>query len=176
MHPNTSELCLIDVTGEATEIGIVREDVLRHTTFVPVGTFSIARDLAKASGVPKQEAFTYMKDNPYEISERLPKRAQEKVFLALEDYNEQVTNMFLLTGDKLKIPKTIFLHTDEKTEPFFVEQLESAAFSATGKNHTVHPITSKVLGLEAKNDTALLLSMNFIAKKENYLSLLPQDG
>jgi cell division ATPase FtsA len=175
LHPNTSEICLIDVTGEATEIGIVRDEVLQHTTFTQSGTYTIARDLAKASGIPKEEAYSYMKDIFKSAVERLPKSTTEKMSATVNDYAETIGNSFLRTGDKLTIPKTIFLHTDARTEDFFVEELEQAAYNATGKKHTVHPITAKILGIEAKTDTALIMSMSFLANKEDYFKLLPSD-
>lgn len=174
LRPNTYEICLIDITGEATEIGIVREDVLQHTTFIPAGTYSLARELAKASGVPKEEAYGYMKDDPQDLVERLPQRTQEAVRAAIEGYQEQVSNMFSRTGDKLTIPKTIFLHTDLRTQEFFNSNLVQAAKKATGAEYAIHPVTSKILGITAKEDTALLLSINFLAKKDLYTGVLPK--
>jgi len=173
-HPNTSEVCLIDVTGEATEIGIVREDILQHTTFNPNGIHSIARELATLTGITKQEAYSYMKDDPQTLAERLPAKFHDKVLETIDHYQEQVTNMFNRTGDALSIPKTIFLHTDFYTETFFVYQLEAAAAKATGKKHAVHPITAKALGVSTDVDAGLLISINFFAQREHYISLLPK--
>jgi len=173
LRPNTSEICLIDVTGEATEIGIVREDVLRYTTYTSAGTYTIARDIAQAGNVPKEEAYAYMKEGFEEMLERLPKRFQDSVASVVENYSDNVSAMFMRTGDTLSIPKTIFMHTDARTEDFFVNQLEQAAFKATGKKHTIHPVTAKVLGTPVKQDTALLVAMNFLANKEHYMRLLP---
>lgn len=175
MHPNTSEVCLIDVTGEATEIGVVRDGVLRHTTYIPHGTYTIARELSESSGVTKEEAYSYMKDTPDSIVERLSKADAEKVHSVLTEYQSEVADLFLRTGDVLTIPKSIFLHTDTRTEEFFLEQLAIATKQATGERHTVHPVTTKVLQNEQMTDTAIVLAINFIINKQNYLTLLPQE-
>jgi len=174
LRPNTSEICLIDVTGEATEIGIVRDDVLRHTTYTSDGTYTIARDIAQAANVPKEEAYSYMKEGFEDLLERLPKRFQDSVVSVVEHYSDSVSAMFMRTGDALSIPKTIFMHTDARTENFFVRQLERATQKATGKEHTIHPVTAKVLGTPVKQDTALLVAMNFLVHKEQYMRLLPK--
>lgn len=175
LRPNTSEICLIDVTGEATEVGIVRDDVLQHTTHTPNGIFSLARSIATATGVPKEEAYSYLKDDPDTLEERLPSKVKLKVNEMIQEYSQLVSDMFERTGDKLSIPKTIFLHTDPRTEDFFISQLEKATLKATGKAHTVHPVTAKVLGLDKYEDTALLISINFIAQKSEYMRILPKD-
>jgi hypothetical protein len=62
LHPHTSEICLVDVTNEATEIGIVRDNVLRYASFTPFGMYDLAREIALACTIPKEEAYSYIKD------------------------------------------------------------------------------------------------------------------
>ncbi len=176
LHPNTSEVCLIDVTGESTEIGIVRENVLKHTSHVPAGMYTISRSLAESTGATKEEAYSYMKDSPSDIVNRLPKKAADKAEKSLEEYREKITELFLRTGDILSIPNTIFLHTDAKTEAFFVEQLSQAALLATGKRHTIHPITARVINESEEADSAILLGVEFLAKKDQYFEILPKES
>lgn len=175
LQASTNEACLIDVTGEATEIGIIREGVLQHTTFAPTGMFNIARDLATLNDVPREEAFGYLKDTSRELSERLPKSLETKVQNVLETYQQALAEAFRRTGDQLSIPKTIYLHTDARTEQFFIEQIERAALEATGKPHVVHPITAKVLNLPEDKDMPLLVGANFLANKDQYMTILPHS-
>jgi cell division ATPase FtsA len=175
LQPNTSETCLIDVTGEATEIGIVREDILKHTSFSPAGTYSISRALATNTGITKEEAYSYMKDSPDEIAERVPKRAYEKVSDTIKEYEQKITDLFRRTGDELTVPKTIFLHTDARTESFFIDTLSRAASAATDKKYTIHPITAKIMGETETDDTAMLLGIDFQIKKAGYFTLLPEN-
>ena len=63
LAPDTTEVCLIDITHEATEIGIVRDGILKYVTHVPFGTFTIARDIASLCKVPNEEALAYLRGN-----------------------------------------------------------------------------------------------------------------
>lgn len=172
LRPNTSEVCLVDVTGEATEIGIVRDDVLLHTTHIPVGIYTLARQLAEASDTPKQETYGYMKDDPEEILTRLPEKSRDDVLTVLQNYHKEISALFMRTGDKLTIPATMFMRSDGQTQKFFVDRLEKAAEEATGKNHTVHPVTAKVLNLKESEDLGVAIAANFLSHKGNYHELL----
>ena len=55
LNPDTSEACLIDVTSEATEIGVLREGALTHVTHDSFGTFSLAREIATLCKIPKED-------------------------------------------------------------------------------------------------------------------------
>jgi cell division ATPase FtsA len=50
---DSGDFCLVDVTYEATEIGVVRDGVLTYSTHTPYGSFSLARDQCPAlPGLP----------------------------------------------------------------------------------------------------------------------------
>jgi hypothetical protein len=172
LHPHTSEICLIDITNETTEIGIMRDNVLRHTTYIPFGLYTLAREIAKICDIPKEEAFAYIKDGR-DIHEgpwsEEKKQSVEKVF---EEYETQMAELFAETGDALSIPKTLFLHTSKNTEDFFSERIKAAAKKATGATHTVHLFTSELIGNMAVEDTALALSVYNFHTRELYKPLL----
>lgn len=171
LHPDTSEICLIDVTNEATEIGIVRDDILRYVSHVPIGTFTLAREISRVTGIPKEEAFTFLKERGEDttnLSEE-KRKAVQKVFAA---YQEELSSMFEHTGDTLSIPKTLFLHTERTTEAFFGEQLKQAAKTATHSEHMVHLFTSELLGDKQLLDTALALSVHHFHVRELYSTIV----
>lgn len=168
LHPNTSEICIVDITDEATEIGIVRDNILKHTTHIPVGMFSLAREIASVCKIPKEEAYTYLKDGGQKLGSLNEKNAQaiEKIF---NSYESSITELFSRTGDSLSIPKTLFLHTAKNTEEFFSSRLKQAANKATGATHSVHHFTSELLGETALEDTALALSAFYFHTRERHL-------
>jgi hypothetical protein len=172
LHPNTSEICLIDVTNEATEIGIMRDDVLKYTTFIPFGLYSLAREIAVACNIPNEEAYTYLKDGRDitvgAFSEQKVAEV-EKIFAA---YQEKLSVLFAQTGDMLSIPKTLFLHTTRNTEEFFSKHLKAAAKKATGSTHNIHLFTSELIGNISVEDTALALSVYQFHTRELYSPLL----
>lgn len=163
LAPDTSEVCLVDVSYEATEIGIVRDGILKYVTHAPLGIYSLSRDIASLCELPKEEALSYIRGNSaLEDCLSTPKKAELKeIIRAFED---KMTELFNRTGDTLSIPKPLFVHTDRNAEKFFSKIIKNAAKRATKGEHGIHLVTSKLLGESTLEDTALLLSAHFFHK------------
>lgn len=169
----TSDYCLVDVTYEATEIGIVREGVLNYCTHTPYGSFSIARELSETLGVPLEEAFGYLSVD--DMSDFLAPFSEEKkteVVQILKSYQDKLVGLFRETGDSLSIPRKIYLHGNLLSEPFFNKNILAASKSATKMQHAVYNVTSELLTKhfkeeqigsfkETAQDTALIISALF---------------
>lgn len=168
LHPDTSEVCLIDVTNEATEIGIVRDNILRQATYTPFGLYSLAREIAVVCNIPKEEAYAMLKEGTEITKSAYGKEKREEIQKIFDVYEDKVSEIFKNTGDSLSIPKTLFLHTSQNTEAFFLEHLKKAAQKATGSTHTVHLVTSELLHDKQMNDSALALSAHYFHTKELY--------
>ena len=155
-----SEYCLVDVTYEATEIGIVRDGILNYCTHAPYGSFSLAREISKITSVPLEEAHGYFNSDDFSsFLARYSEKQKKEVELLLESYQERTALLFGETGDSLSIPKKIYLHGNHKTEPFFHSQIEKAATRATKTQHVVYEVTSELLTKHfAKDDTLKLKS------------------
>ena len=179
IHHQMTEYCLIDVTDEATEIGIVRGGILRYCTHTAKGIRTIARDIAKVLDIPIDEAFAFLTE-PYHTHAiaTLTASRLEKTETILSDYRSDITALFHETGDTLSIPKTLFLHGNAQTESFFSAQIESAAKAATNSTHTVHLVTAELLTElytpEQKQtlqnpqiDTAILVAAQFFHKQHH---------
>lgn len=160
---DTSEVCLVDVTSEATEIAIVRDGILKYVTHAPFGMYTIARDIAALCDIPKEEALSYIRQS-VNLKANLSDSKQKELHAIVTTYEEKISDLFKRTGDSLAIPRTIFLHTDVKTEPFFAERIKNAALLATKSDHNVHLVTTKLLLKNEEIDTALLLSSYFFHK------------
>lgn len=178
IHPESTEYCLVDITYEATELGIVRDGILTYTTHAPYGSFSLAREIAAVLGTPLEEAFGYLHDSDLSAalsSYSVEKQAEvEEIFTA---YRKRLTDLFHETGDALSIPKRVFLHGNLHTEAFYAEQVGEAAKAATKASHAVYPVSKelidknypKEMGLEVEKmvmDTALLISAQFFHMRE----------
>lgn len=169
LHPDTSEICIIDVTNEATEIGIIRDNILKHTSYIPFGMYSLAREIAIVCDIPKEEAYSYIKNGRH-ISEGSFSEAKVKeVELVYEKYEDKIAELFGQTGDALSIPKTLFLHASKETEEFFGEHLKNAAKKATSSSHTVHHFTSEILEGVDMEDTALSMSAFTFHMRERFM-------
>ena len=172
-YPDVAECCLVDVTYEATEIGIVREGILQYCTHTPYGAISLAREISSILSVTMEEAHNYLYELDFDIvlekySDR-QKKDIEQLFLA---YQKRLVELFHETGDKLSIPKIIFLHSDLLTAPFFKKQILIAIKEVTGSSHVVYNVTSDILTKHypqviqdeiknSKKDTAMLISAQF---------------
>ena len=176
--PPGSDYCLVDLTYEATEIGIVREGILTYCTHTPYGAFTLAREIADAISVPLEEAYGYLTNE--ELSEftntlsETKKEAVENIFL---NYQIHLSELFKETGDELAIPKRIYVHGNLQTEPFFNAQVQAAAKMATKMPHATYNVTGELLTKnfptevtqslkEANQDTALLISAQFFHTRE----------
>lgn len=179
LHHNTTEYCLVDITDEATEIGIVRDGILRYCTHTPLGISSIARELATVLSLPIDEAHAFLRE-PY-YSHALGEMKAEnraKVEAILTEYQSAVTDLFHETGDTLSIPKVLFLHGGFQTETFFTEQIALAARAATNSTHNIHPVSTELLTehytaeqkqaiMEGNPDTAILVAAAFFHKQHH---------
>lgn len=178
LYQETQEYCLVDITYEATEIGIVRDGILNYSTHTPYGSFSLAREIAEVLQVPLDEAFGYLHEGVLESAEENMTASQKtEVAKVLENYTEKIANLFHETGDTLSVPKKIFLHGNLETETFFKKQITIASKKATGLSHAVYCISSELLSKlyddtgkntlrERTSDSALLISAQFFHTRE----------
>lgn len=175
----SNDYCLVDITYEATEIGIVRDGVLTYCTHTPFGSFSLAREIAAALNVPLYEAFGYLhNEKPFSFKLSLTSAQQREIDEILEAYTEKVSGLFHETGDELSIPKRIILHSDLKSETLFSEIIEKAAKRAIKSEPFITLISEEIFKQRYKNaevgaqgplpsDTAMLVSAQFFHNKGN---------
>lgn len=175
-----TEFCLIDITYEATEIGIVRDGVLTYSTHTPYGAFSLARELAAVLAVPLEEAYGYLSCEDLDcFVVKTGEDKKQEIELVLEAYHQKLSELFTETGDSLAIPKKIYLHANFSTEEFFARQILAAAASATKMQHATYNVTHELLTthytneakqafLNQKEDTALLISAQFFHTDEHH--------
>jgi cell division ATPase FtsA len=179
LYTQMSEHCLIDITYEATEIGVVRGGILRYCTHTPIGISTLARTLVIVLDIPLEEAYAFLKE-PYHTRamEMLPKAKLAEVAVIFDEYQNNVAKLFTETGDKLSIPKILFMHGDHQTEDFFSRQLLAAAKKATGLGHTVRGVSSELLTknyspedkkalLTVSSDTGMIVAAQFFHKQHH---------
>ncbi len=165
---DASDFCLVDVTYEATEIGIVRDGILTYTTHIPFGSFSLAREISQITSLPLLQSFQHLHDEQsLSFIETLPESKKADVEAVFAAYTKRLSSLFSETGDDLSIPKRIYLHTDKETEPIFSDFLNKAANETIISNPNIKPISSLLLNMvdiEDKNnntDTAMLVAAKF---------------
>ncbi len=167
LYPERTEYCLIDITYEATEIGVVRDGALQYCTHVPYGAFSLARDLSNATKTPLTEAYGLLGNDSYLPDEKTQAHLTE----LYQAYEAKVSELLSETGDTLAIPKTILLHSNTETEGFFAERVQRGASVTTRSTHHVITVSKDIIDrfyttestkdLFTRHDTALLISAQF---------------
>ena len=176
--PNNFDTCLIDITYEATEIGIVRDGSLRYATHTSFGSFSLAREIATVTSVPLFEAFQYLhQDEPYHFMERLPQSQRDDIENVFLSYVDRLADLFHETGDDLSIPKQILVHADLKSEALFTDLIKKAAkrvlksdaivtlVTPTILKNTFPALVKKAEASDISTDTGMLLSALFFHKE-----------
>ena len=154
--PHVYDVCLVDVTDEATEIGIVRDGSLQYSTHVAFGRASIAREVAAATNIPLHEAFS-----SFPTKEAIAANTElQKIFAA---YTDRVTELFKETGDRLTIPQNVYLQTDASVEPAFIPLITSAAKAASKSSIQVTSIKDTLLQPKEQNctDVPLVIAASF---------------
>jgi hypothetical protein len=175
----TFDVCLLDVTHEATEIGIVRDGILSYSTHTPYGLYSLAREIAEITGVPLIEASGYLHlEKPFEFMIALSKGQREDVEAVFEAYIERIVKLFHETGDNLSIPRNISLHTSLKSEPLFLDLIRKAAKRAIKTDPNITTVSTGIIKKSYKEstdstsqqilaDTNVILSAQFFHNKTN---------
>ncbi|HEY0964459.1 MAG TPA: hypothetical protein VGE31_01545 [Candidatus Paceibacterota bacterium] len=172
-----NDICLVNITYEATEIGVVRDGILQYSTHIPKGSFSLAREISNITSVPLYEAFGYLHtETPYSFMEALPSNQKEAIEAAFERYTSEVTSLFHETGDDLSIPRQVYLHADLMSEPLFKDLIDKAAKRSIKSDPTINLITPILLerldtGQKERtplNDTAMLVSAQFFHKQHEW--------
>lgn len=176
LFPQLHDMSIIDVTYEATEMGIVRDGSLQYATHTPFGSFSLAREISVALSVPLTEAFGYVRsEKPLMFLDSLTVSKKAEVELVFQAYVEKLSILFRETGDELSIPKTTVLHADLHSEPLFLHLIEKAAKQCTKSTPVITLITKEIFKqtfddkatkefFTNSSDTALLLSAMFFHK------------
>lgn len=158
LNTKITDACLVDITAEATEIGIVRNQILEHTTHNSFGSYTLARKISAAASIPFEEALGYLRDNAIITELSLSEAKQAAVVSVITEYETSLLEVFRRSGDKLSTPRNIFLHADATTEAFFKKIIENTSQKSTGNTHNVYPVTSKYFENSDSEDTAILLS------------------
>lgn len=181
LYPHTDDICLVDITDEASELGIIRDGSLTYSTHIPFGMFSLAREIAKISNITLHEALGYLRaDDIAGVSKHLPEHNHPAVDAVFDAYIQKLAALFNETGDSLSIPKRMFIHVEASFEPLFRHLTTRAAKIATKIDPAIESFATNLIPQEQKtilreqigdyiHDTALLLNAEFFHKEQRCL-------
>lgn len=166
LKPNTTEIGIIDVTDEATEIGFVRDDVLRSATHRPTGLRTLAFALSRALEITDEESYSLLKRTNEEIIGSYKEKEVNIILDLFSQYETELGLLFNETNDDLFIPHSIFLHTDTDTERFFVERITNTVAKLSANKRMIHLVNEQLLeGIQTRDSALAVCSYYF---KENH--------
>lgn len=184
IHSEIDDVCLIDITDEASEVGIVRDGSLTYTTHTPFGIVSLAREIAEIADIPLSEALGHTKAaSVKDLLDLFPKTKQSHLQKMVDAYVARLANLFNETGDSLSIPKKVFVHIEHTYAALFESFVLEATKKANNIDHTIVLLSEEASVIKLtkqlsdpvqkyQTDTALLLNTKFAQDRNNHASLL----
>jgi hypothetical protein len=116
---------LLDVSGEMTEITIVRNSFFKKHITVPVGSHIFSRKLAEVSGFDLHTAWSHLNIFLEQKNEPKIKKKIENVFEDIKDYYLQEIKKSFLQEKIIDIPPKIFVVADNEVRNLVKNVFES---------------------------------------------------
>lgn len=131
IFPKQHSVCIIDVTSEATEFGIVENNLLIENTYIPYGTSSFMRDASEASGNPISD-----------IKTRISSHKEENALfttefeMQIEAYESKISDEIDNILNHRALPTDIIITTQKPFDALFKEIIEKVL-----KRKSIHALT-----------------------------------
>lgn len=164
IFPRVHDACIIDVTGETTEVGIIEHNLLLDNVYVQEGIHSILRALNTKNMQPlvdmEREMQLIMKGEEKESAELLQ---------CIEAYKTSVKKIFDSIHETHALPKQVFVIAPKPYEQFFKKIFDSVYVSASSKECSVDCVDTERIPIEyeqtnTNSDTHLAISASFFHK------------
>jgi hypothetical protein len=146
VFPQVHALCLVDVTGEATEFGIIENDLLIENNFISYGSNTFLRDVVKKTEKPHTDVLSHLQAYDADVALE-PADFKEHMQL----YEAEVKTALLDILERCALPSHIVLTAHHPFKKIFKHVLENALESVTEKKIPVTSLDENVLP-ESKND------------------------
>jgi hypothetical protein len=161
---------LMDIGGEVTEMGIVRDDILMQTVSLPVGRHHLLRHIAKKLQVSLGEARSLLRMHQQSsLSEVRSYEVAPVIDEAVAVWTEQLRGVLHEMSRTSLIPDVLFLHAEDDVLDIFEEALISEDFHHYISSHdafhvvpmTIETLRGRVIDREMRHDPFLIISTLF---------------
>ena len=162
LFPRVNSLCIINVTGEATEFGIVENNLLIENTFVPFGSTTFVRDIMEHTGKPSSDILSTLEAHGDDTALEEPDFSEQ-----IASYKEKITEAVNTILTRRIFPTDIIITAPRPYEPLFKKIIEGALESALEKKVSVITVPSKVIeeiSHGSGDDVYLALAARFFHK------------
>jgi len=130
-----SDFLIMDVTGEVSDIGVVRGDVLTNYLTFPYGKHSIARDLAKELGSTPEESLSRLSLG-VSGTQKEDQKVRESVEKVAQKWIKQFGSSVGKLSEEKRLPNFILLACDNSIGLWLTEltsRIDFGAFTVTGE-------------------------------------------
>ena len=157
--PKLHSICIIDITSEATEFGIVEHNLLTENLSIRYGSASFIRNIATATGKPIADIQT-------SIEQGLISDDRAAYDAEIEVYTEHIQKAIDDLTSRRIIPSDIVVTADSTYNGFFKDIIEQAITKANIGTIRVIPLESRVISeISTKDaDVYLVLGARFFHK------------
>jgi hypothetical protein len=140
--PKTHSLCIVDVTGESTEVGLVSDGTLLETRHAPYGSHTLLRDVSHSANATAEHALSLIRGY---VEETLSKEEHERVEKYIEPFMNEVKSTCRALRQTQTIPSLITVTALPQLEDFFKKTIPLAIKDTTESQHTLIETTREAL-------------------------------
>lgn len=141
---------LLDISGEVTDVSVVRDNLLQETASFPCGKNFLLRKLSSALRCSPEEAISTFRMSKAGL---LEDSAQKKVLDAFSEIGKEWRNEFQKTLQSITpttafLPHNVFIASDEDVSAWFSENIQDedvSQFYLSDQTFTVRHLNSKLL-------------------------------
>ncbi len=130
LFPHLQNTFIIDVTGEATECGVVEHGVLSENFSTTFGSQSVVRLIAQKLGTLEDEARSHIRD--YE-AQMIHTDAKDTITLVRETYKEELRRLLTNIQSAYLVPEHFVLVLNPETAAFFSTMIEEVVATLRGE-------------------------------------------
>lgn len=177
LAPHQTNLSLLDITHECSELSVIRDNTLTHVTHANFGIYSLAREFAAVLDVPLSEALGYLKTDMSTIKSQTTEAKYNELEEVLLAYTNKLAELFKQTGDELVIPRHCILHCDALYEGFLATVVSKATKLTIAREPVLTNASSIILQSLSKSDkatyadTAILVANHFFHKGNQCITI-----
>ena len=164
LYPDTHHGLFMDISGEATELCLMQDEVLMETCVFPFGTHTFLRLLASELNTFPDEALTHMR----EFGQATPESIKLAVAKVSEQYVTSLAEAIGLLEERYSIPSHIFLSTSRGLHTHFDTLIRQAVEKYIGAHGTFLSLNTDLIAPQQDalktNDIFFYLEARFFHK------------
>ncbi len=133
-YPEINTFCIVSITGETTEFGIVENGTLIRSIFAPYGINTLVNSICESKNSTQADALSMLR--AFESNE-LDEKTKTQINTYLTGYFETIQSSITSELEHDHIPKMIILMTDALIENILKQNLLKAIHDFTKEDHVV---------------------------------------